>query len=104
MLGLTDQVTAVLLLPVTVAVNCCVCPCDRDAVAGLTATETLPGGRSVTTELAVLVGSSTLMIVTVTVCWVVITSGAWYRPEKSAPTPGFTDQVTPPVPPETVGI
>ena len=37
-LGLIDQVTAVLLVPVIVAVNCCVWFADRVAVVGLTDT------------------------------------------------------------------
>ena len=66
--------TAVLLLPVTEAVNCCVCPCDRDAVAGLT--ETATGGISVMVALAELVASAALVAVTVTVCCEAIAAGA----------------------------
>ena len=38
------QVTAVLELPVTVAVNCCVCPGCRVALVGDTWTETVGAG------------------------------------------------------------
>jgi hypothetical protein len=41
--GFKDQVTAVLLDPVTVAENCAVCPLDRVAVAGVMLTATLAG-------------------------------------------------------------
>ena len=37
----TDQVTAVLVEPVTVAVNCCVCDVLREADVGEIETETL---------------------------------------------------------------
>jgi hypothetical protein len=36
--GFTDQVTAIFVVPVTAAVNCCVCPAERLAVAGDTLT------------------------------------------------------------------
>ena len=54
-----------MLLPLTVALNCCVCEADKLAVAGLNCTET---GVKVTVELADFVGSATLVAVTVTVC------------------------------------
>ena len=41
------QVTAVLAVPVTVAVNCCVCEALSTAADGLTATVTAAGGISV---------------------------------------------------------
>jgi hypothetical protein len=66
---LRDHVTAVLDVPVTVAKNCCVCEAARLAVWGVTETVTeVPGGLSVTLALALLVGSATLVAVTVTVC------------------------------------
>ena len=40
----TSQVTLVLLLPVTVAVNCCVCEVVTAAFFGATATEKVGGG------------------------------------------------------------
>jgi len=59
-----DQVTAVLLLPVTVAVNCCVAPVISEAVVGEMATET---AVTVTVAEADLVVSATLVAVTVKV-------------------------------------
>lgn len=41
---LTLQLTAVEVVPVTVAVNCCVCPRGTFAVAGCTVTVTFGGG------------------------------------------------------------
>ena len=71
--GLRDQVTAVLLLPVTVAVNCWLCEALSVALAGLT--DTLTGGCRLTVALALLVASATLVAVTVTV-W----GGSLFRP------------------------
>jgi hypothetical protein len=59
-----DQVTAVLLLPVTVAVNCCVAPVMSAAVVGAMETETTV---TVTVAAADLVVSATLVAVTVKV-------------------------------------
>ena len=42
--GVMDQVTEVLELPVTVAVNCLLCDAARVALRGLTLTLTLGGG------------------------------------------------------------
>ena len=58
------QVTAVLLLPVTVAVNCCVAPVISDAVVGEMETET---AVTVTIAAADLVVSATLVALTVKV-------------------------------------
>ena len=49
--GLSDQITPVLLAPVTVAVNCCVCPAISVPVGGDTVTLM---DESVTTALEVL--------------------------------------------------
>jgi len=62
-----DQVTAVLLLPVTVAVNCCVAPVISEAVVGEIETETTTGTVTVTVAAADLVGSATLVALTVKV-------------------------------------
>jgi len=59
-----DQVTAVLLLPVTVAVNCCVAPVISEAVVGEMVTAT---AVTVTVAEADLVVSATLVAVTVKV-------------------------------------
>ena len=72
--GLADQVTAVLGVPRTVAVNCWVWDTVRDASNGVRETST---GRSrVTLALADLVGSAALVAVTVMVCALEIGAGA----------------------------
>ena len=58
------QVTAVLLVPVTVAVNCCVPPVTREAAIGLTLT---PTNVTVTVAEADLLLSATLVARTVNV-------------------------------------
>lgn len=70
--GLIDHVTVAGLSPVTVAVNCCVAPCNRVAVAG----EMVTGGFNVTVAVALFVLSATLVALTVTVCCVVTVAGA----------------------------
>ena len=72
-LGAIVQVTAVLSLLVTVAVNCCVDESNRLAVGGVTFTET---GLRVTAAEADFEGSATLVAVTVTVCEFRIKLGA----------------------------
>jgi NAD(P)H-hydrate repair Nnr-like enzyme with NAD(P)H-hydrate dehydratase domain len=72
--GLTDQVTAVLDEPVTVAVNWLVWETVSDAVAGFT--DTLTGGARAMLALADLVGSAALVAMTVTVCALEIEAGA----------------------------
>ena len=91
--GLTDHVTAVFVVPVTVAVNCCVCDGVKLAVDGLTVT--CMGGTMVTLAVAVLLVFATLVAVTVTVCGLPSVAGAEYRPPlETVPTAGFTDHVT----------
>ena len=68
-----DQVTFVLLAPVTVAVNGCVWPALSDALAGVTVTLT---GFRVMVATPVVVLSAWLVAFTVTVCWVEIVAGA----------------------------
>ena len=58
------QVTAVLLDPVTVAVSCCVWEAVKLVLAGPRVIET--GGVKLIDAVAVLVGSATLVAVTVT--------------------------------------
>lgn len=56
----------VLVLPVTVAVNCCVAPVCSDADVGLMLTAITGGGAfTVTVAEADLLGSATLVAVTV---------------------------------------
>ena len=63
-----DHVTAVLLLPVTVAVNCRVAPVCIEAEVGLIPTATPVGGAvTVTVAGADLLGSATLVARTVNV-------------------------------------
>ncbi len=90
--GLNDQVTPVLLLPVTVVVNCWVCETDRLADVGLICTNT---GTSVIVAVADLLGSATLVAVTVIVWPLATGDGAVYKPVlDSVPTAGVIDQVT----------
>jgi len=63
-----DHVTAVLLLPVTVAVNCCVPPVCMEAEVGLMLTATTGGGAvTVIVAVADLLVSATLVAVTLRV-------------------------------------
>jgi hypothetical protein len=60
-----DQVTAVLLLPLTLAVNCCVPPVGSDADPGVMETATTGAALTVTLADADLVVSAALVAVTV---------------------------------------
>ena len=71
--GLRDQVTAVLLVPVTEAVKVAEAPTPSDTEAGATVT---PVGVKDTVALAVLVESAMLVAVIVTVCALLIEAGA----------------------------
>jgi hypothetical protein len=80
----TDQVTAVFVVPVTVAVNCCVPPSATIAVVGEMVTVIVGGGGvitgvMVTVAFALLVGSALATAVTVT-CTDTLVVGAVYRP------------------------
>jgi hypothetical protein len=68
------HVTAVFVVPLTVAVNCCVWPSPSDAVPGTT--ETTTGGFSVTVAIALFVASAALVAVIVAWLWVVMDVGA----------------------------
>jgi hypothetical protein len=72
--GLSDQVTAVLLVPKTVVVNCCVPEGDRLTVDGLR--DTVIAWRSVMTAVAIFEGSATLMAAIVTLWGVGAVLGA----------------------------
>ena len=61
--AVADQVTAVLLVPVTVAENCCVPPVGSEADVG--DTEITTGAATVTVAEADLVVSAALVAVTV---------------------------------------
>ena len=82
-----DQVTAVLLVPVTVAVNCCVPPVSSEADVGLIPTET---SATFMVAEADFVGSAALVAVTVNVPTVL---GAVYSPLVET-APPVADQVT----------
>ena len=91
----TDHCTPVLVVPVTVAANCCVVLTARLADVGLTLT---PTSVTVTAALADFVGSALLVVVTV--CKPAV-AGAVYRPlveivpeVELPPTTPSTDQVT----------
>jgi hypothetical protein len=71
--GLIVHVTAVLLVPVTDAVNVADLLAASDAEGGPTVT---PIGCNDIVALAVFVESATLVAVTVTVCWLAIIAGA----------------------------
>jgi hypothetical protein len=71
--GLRDQVTAVLLVPVTEAVKVAEAPPPSVAEAGPTVT---PTGIKEMVALAVLVESALLVAVIVTVCPLVMVFGA----------------------------
>ena len=71
--GLSDQVTAVLLVPVTEALKVADAPAPSDTEAGPIVTAT---GVRDTVALAALVVSAALVAVTVTVCWLAIIAGA----------------------------
>ena len=60
--AVADQVTPVLVVPVTVAVNCCVAPVCNEAEVG--ETEIATGAETVTLAEADLVVSAMLMAVT----------------------------------------
>ena len=62
---LADQVTAVLLVPVTVAVNGCVPPGESDADVGEIATAIVSGALTVTVANADFVVSAALVAFTV---------------------------------------
>ena len=65
--GLIDQVTAGLLVPMTVVVNCCVPEGAKLTVDGLR--DTVTAWRSVITAVAIVEGFATLVTVIVTL-WV----------------------------------
>src|ERR1035437_220486 len=88
-----DQVTAVLLVPLTVAVNVWFCDGSKDTEDGVS--ETVTEGVSVTVAVADLVGSATLVALTIMVWELAIEAGAVYRPAPvMLPTTGLSDQVT----------
>jgi hypothetical protein len=63
--GLSDQVTAAFIVPVTAAVNCCDCEAANETAEGVIVM--LTAGVSETLAVADLVGSAALMALTTTV-------------------------------------
>jgi hypothetical protein len=88
---LTDHVTAVFEVPVTVTWNCWVPPTGTVAVVGDTTTVT---GISVTMADAERLGSATEVAFTVAVDWVATTAGAVYSPALLNDPCPLNDQVT----------
>lgn len=101
--GDSDQVTPVLVVPVTDAVNWLDCPAESEIVEGDTVIPTV-GTRAIT-ALALLVVSATLVAVNVTVWLLVIDAGAVNVPPTTVPTAGVRDHCTPVfVAPETDAV
>ena len=91
--GVSDHVTALLLVLVTAAEKVWVCDCVKVTLAGATVTPT--GGFRVTVTEADFVESATLVAVTITVWGTLIEAGAVYRPAAlMLPRAGLTDHVT----------
>jgi len=91
--GLTDHMTAELVVPDTVALYCWDCPGDNVADNGLT--EMLTDERIVRFAVAFLVLLATLVAVTPTVCWEPTDEGAVYKPVlEIVPIAGLSDHVT----------
>ena len=92
--ALADQLTDVLVVPWTLAANCCVLPEPMLAADGDTETLTVVvAGSTVTTALAAFVGSALLVARTVTLV-ALPTLGAVNFPP-SVIDPALVDQVTP---------
>lgn len=86
---LTSQLTAVLLVPETVALNACDCPTFKLVLAGETETETETGELIVTVAFALAVDCATLCAVTVTEL-AGAAEGATYKPDgETVPTLEF---------------
>jgi len=89
-----DQVTEVLLDPVTVAFSVVDCPPVSVAEVGESETVTDVEGVNDIFAVAVLVLSAALAAVTVTVCEADTVAGAVYTPFVTVPTAGDSDQFT----------
>jgi hypothetical protein len=77
---LTFQVTPVLLVPVTLAENCCCPPTASVARVGVTVTETLTTAWTVTVAVPTTAESASEVALTVTVLGLGTVAGAVYRP------------------------
>lgn len=89
--AVTDQVTAVFVVPCTAATNCCIAPETREIEVGDIETET-DGATTVTNALSVCELSATLFAVTVTNV-LLVTLGAVSRPLAEI-VPTLVDQFT----------
>ena len=100
--GLIDQLTAVLLLFFTTAVNCCFSSGYSVTNCGIKLTE---GGMSVMVPVETKDGFEILVAVTVTVCEVGIDVGAAYTPEAviMPASAGLMDQLAT-VPPQLTAL
>lgn len=106
-LGLSDQVTPVLELPLTVALNCFDWLAFREALLGFRVILTVDGGGVVTAgvmagprrmvALADLVGSARLVARMVTSESELTELGAVYRPFTMEPSPWLMDHITCPL-------
>ena len=86
-----------LVLLVTVALNCCVWPALKLAVAGVTAMDAVAGGLTVMMALALTLELDINVAFAVTFCCALIVAGAVYRPAvDKVPTTGLSDQLTAP--------
>ena len=97
--GLRDHVTPVLVLPVTVVVNCFDWPGFSEEAVGLNLTLTVAmaftaAGASMIVALAIWVGSATLVAETVTREFEVTVLGAVYSPFTMEPAPRRIDHCT----------
>src|SRR5579862_5815585 len=75
------QCTDVLVVPLTLAVNCCCAPVETCAVPGVTVTETADADWMTMLADADFVGSATEVAVTVARAGLGMVAGAVYRPE-----------------------
>jgi hypothetical protein len=88
-----DQLTPVLFVPVTKALNCWLWPAVRVRFAGVTETLTV---TRFTVALARALGFATLVAITFTSCGLEMLAGAVYSPfESMVPEFGLRDQLTP---------
>ena len=87
--GDSDQVTPVLVVPVTETANCLDCPPESEIVDGDSVIPTV--GTSEIAALALLLLSAALVAVKVTVWLLVIDAGAVYFPPAMVPTAGVMD-------------
>src|SRR5664279_442184 len=104
--------TAVLVLPVTVAMNCCFAPVLSATIVGEIATDTVPGPSTVTVADADTDGFASRVAVTATRGGAGAVAGAVYSPVAviepqeipAQPLPETLQLTTPPLPPVIVAV